>query len=64
MVQSSPYFVEDEPGTVNIELESCDACGLPSDSLGELEGDRLCDRCDAVFWTAFRAIIRLDKPIS
>jgi hypothetical protein len=47
-----PYFVEDEPGPASMELEQCDACGLPSDSLDELEGDRLCDRCDAVFWVA------------
>jgi hypothetical protein len=51
-VELPPYFVEDEPGPVNIELERCDACGLLADSLVELEGDRLCDRCDAVFWTA------------
>jgi hypothetical protein len=47
-----PYFVEDRSEPAKMELERCDACGLPSDSLGELEGDRLCDRCDAVFWTA------------
>jgi hypothetical protein len=47
-----PYFVEDEPRPVNMELERCDACGLLADSLVELEGDRLCDRCDAVFWAA------------
>jgi hypothetical protein len=47
-----PYFLEDGRGSANMELERCNACGLPSDSLGELEGDRLCDRCDAVFWTA------------
>jgi hypothetical protein len=47
-----PYFVEDRSEPAKRELERCDACGLPSDSLHELEGDRLCDRCDAVFWTA------------
>jgi hypothetical protein len=47
-----PYFVEDRSESAKMELERCDACGSPSDSLGELEGDRLCDRCDAVFWTA------------
>jgi hypothetical protein len=47
-----PYFVEDWSEPAKMELERCDACGLPSDSLGELEGDRLCDRCDAVFWAA------------
>jgi hypothetical protein len=47
-----PYFVEDRAEPAKRELERCDACGLPSDSLHELEGDRLCDRCDAVFWTA------------
>src|SRR3712207_2024895 len=35
-----------------MELDRCDACGLLADSLVELEGDRLCDPCDAVFWTA------------
>ena len=33
-----PYFLEDGRGLANMELERCDACGLPSDSLGELEG--------------------------
>ena len=33
-----PYFLEDGRGSANMELERCDACGLPSDSLGELEG--------------------------
>jgi hypothetical protein len=47
-----PYFVECRSEPAKRELERCDACGLPSDSLGELEGDRLCVRCDAVFWTA------------
>jgi uncharacterized Zn finger protein (UPF0148 family) len=47
-----PYFVEDRSEPAKRELERCDACGLPSGSLHELEGDRLCDRCDAVFWTA------------
>jgi uncharacterized Zn finger protein (UPF0148 family) len=47
-----PYFVEDRSEPAKMELERCDACGLPSDSLDELEGDRLCDRCDAVFWAA------------
>ena len=47
-----PYFVEDRSEPAKTEFERCDACGLPSDSLDELEGDRLCDRCDAVFWTA------------
>jgi hypothetical protein len=47
-----PYFVEDRSEPANMELVRCDACGLPSDSLGELEGDWLCDRCDAVFWAA------------
>jgi hypothetical protein len=47
-----PYFVECRSEPAMRELERCDACGLPSDLLGELEGDRLCDRCDAVFWTA------------
>jgi hypothetical protein len=47
-----PYFVEYGPERVNIERERCEACGLPSDSLVELEGDRVCDRCDTVFWTA------------
>jgi hypothetical protein len=47
-----PYCVECRSEPAKRELERCDACGLPSDSLGELEGDRLCDRCDAVFWTA------------
>jgi hypothetical protein len=47
-----PYFVEDSSEPTKMELERCDACGLPSDSLSELEGDRLCDRCDAVFWAA------------
>jgi hypothetical protein len=47
-----PYFVEDRSEPAKMELERCDACGLPSDSLGALEGDRLCDRCDAVFWAA------------
>jgi len=47
-----PYFVEDRSEPANMELERCDACGLAADSLSKLEGDRLCDRCDAVFWTA------------
>jgi hypothetical protein len=47
-----PYFMEDRSESAKTEFERCDACGLPSDSLDELEGDRLCDRCDAVFWTA------------
>jgi hypothetical protein len=47
-----PYFVEDRSEPTKMELERCDACGLPSDSLSELEGDRLCYRCDAVFWAA------------
>jgi hypothetical protein len=52
-----PYFVEDWSEPAKTEFERCDACGLPSgdlpsDSLVELEGDRVCDRCDAVFWTA------------
>src|SRR5215217_9788021 len=46
-----PYFVEERSEPAKMELERCDACGLPSDSLGELEGDRLCDRCAAVLWT-------------
>jgi hypothetical protein len=33
-----PYFVEDRSEPAKRELERCDACGLPSDSLGELEG--------------------------
>jgi len=47
-----PYFVEDRSEPTKMELERCDACGLPSDSLSELERDRLCDQCDAVFWAA------------
>jgi hypothetical protein len=50
-IDLSPYLVEDVP-KADTELDSCDACGIPSDSLLELEGDRVCDRCDAVFWTA------------
>jgi hypothetical protein len=45
------YLVDDGP-KADAELDTCDACDLPSDSLVELEGDRVCDRCDAVFWTA------------
>jgi hypothetical protein len=45
-------FTVDGPGPVDIDPEPCDACGLLSDSLSELAGDRLCDRCDTVFWTA------------
>jgi hypothetical protein len=40
------------PEPTNTELERCDSCGQLADALCELEGDRLCDRCDAVFWTA------------
>ena len=47
-----PYFVEDSSESAKMELERCDACGLAADSLSKLEGDRLCDRCDAVIWTA------------
>jgi hypothetical protein len=28
-----PYFVEDRSEPTKMELEHCDACGLPSDSL-------------------------------
>jgi len=47
-----PYFVEDSSESAKMELERCDACGLAADSLSKLEGDRLCDRCDTVIWTA------------
>jgi hypothetical protein len=38
--------------SLNKELEPCASCGRLSDALHNLDGDRLCDKCDAVFWTA------------
>jgi hypothetical protein len=51
-VEGPTNFISDDPDQADIELEPCDACGLPSDSLSEFEENRLCDRCDMVFWTA------------
>ena len=34
------------------ELERCDSCNRFADTLQDLDGDRVCDKCDAVFWTA------------
>jgi hypothetical protein len=41
-----------QPEPTSKELERCDSCNRFSETLHKLDGDRVCDKCDAVFWTA------------
>jgi hypothetical protein len=40
------------PEPAGKELQPCASCGRPSDALQDVDGDRICDKCDALFWTA------------